>query len=175
MRNIIHKLKRAQFYTTMKSPVGELLLISSDKGLCALLWEEDSEDKFVEELLALKKNTRDPVLMATKEQLREYFKGERKKFDLKLDVYGTEFQKQVWQQLRKIGYGKTLSYSEQAEKMGDIKKVRAVAGANGRNPLSIVVPCHRVIGKNGSLTGFAGGVNKKLWLLEHEKSYLSKI
>ena len=101
-------------------------------------------------------------------QLREYFDGKRKVFDLMLKPQGTEFQNKVWQALLTIPYGKTLSYSDLSKKVGDVKAIRAVAAANGKNPLWIVVPCHRVIGSDGSLTGYAGGLHRKKWLLEHE-------
>jgi methylated-DNA-[protein]-cysteine S-methyltransferase len=104
-------------------------------------------------------------------QLNEYFEGSRKHFDLKLNPEGTDFQKKVWKQLEQIPYGKTLSYLELSEQLGNVKAIRAVANANGKNPLWIVVPCHRVIGSNGSLTGYAGGLHRKQWLLEHESPY----
>lgn len=101
-------------------------------------------------------------------QLQDYFLGRRTKFTFKLNLQGTEFQKKVWQELLHIPYGKTCSYLELSKKIGDVKAIRAVASANGKNPLWIVVPCHRVIGTNGSLTGYAGGLWRKKWLLEHE-------
>ena len=101
-------------------------------------------------------------------QLQEYFIGKRTKFTFKLNPKGTEFQKKVWQELLQIPYGKTCSYLELSKKLGDVKAIRAVASANGKNPLWIVVPCHRVIGTDGSLTGYAGGLWRKKWLLEHE-------
>lgn len=104
-------------------------------------------------------------------QLKEYFEGKRSQFNLKLNPQGTEFQKKVWKQLEQIPYGKTLSYLELSKKLGDVKAIRAVANANGKNPLWIIVPCHRVIGSDGSLTGYAGGLHRKQWLLEHESPY----
>ncbi|TXD83888.1 methylated-DNA--[protein]-cysteine S-methyltransferase [Subsaximicrobium wynnwilliamsii] len=104
-------------------------------------------------------------------QLREYFEGVRQNFDLKLNPQGTDFQKSVWQLLEAIPFGKTISYLELSKQLGDIKAIRAVANANGKNPLWIVVPCHRVIGSDGSLTGYAGGLHRKKWLLEHEDPY----
>ena len=101
-------------------------------------------------------------------QLREYFEGERNHFDFKLNPQGTDFQQRVWQELLNIPFGKTMSYLDLSKKLGDVKAIRAVASANGRNPLWIVVPCHRVIGTDGSLTGYAGGLWRKKWLLEHE-------
>lgn len=104
-------------------------------------------------------------------QIDEYFKGERTQFSLKLNAYGTEFQKRVWNKLLTIPYGKTTSYLELSKKLGDVKAIRAVASANGKNPLWIIVPCHRIIGSDGSLTGYAGGLSRKQWLLEHESPY----
>ena len=104
-------------------------------------------------------------------QLNEYFDGERKQFSLKLNPEGTDFQKRVWNELTQIPYGKTVSYLELSKKLGDVKAIRAVANANGKNPIWIVIPCHRVIGTDGSLTGYAGGLHRKKWLLEHESPY----
>lgn len=101
-------------------------------------------------------------------QLREYFDGQRNHFDFKLNPQGTDFQQRVWQELLNIPFGKTMSYLDLSKKLGDVKAIRAVASANGKNPLWIVVPCHRIIGTNGSLTGYAGGLWRKKWLLEHE-------
>jgi methylated-DNA-[protein]-cysteine S-methyltransferase len=98
----------------------------------------------------------------------EYFKGERKTFNLKLNPKGTEFQKKVWQKLLNIPFNKTRTYLEQSKALGDVKAIRAVASANGKNPIWIVIPCHRVIGSDGSLTGYAGGIWRKKWLLQHE-------
>ncbi len=104
-------------------------------------------------------------------QLREYFEGSRKQFDLKLNPKGTDFQKNIWKLLQTIPFGKTLSYLDLSKQFGDVKAIRAVASANGKNPLWIVIPCHRVIGTDGSLTGYAGGLHRKKWLLEHESPY----
>ena len=104
-------------------------------------------------------------------QLNEYFEGNRKQFDLQLNPEGTTFQKSVWDALLTIPYGKTISYFNLSKQLGDVKAIRAVANANGKNPLWIIVPCHRVIGSDGSLTGYAGGLYRKQWLLEHESPY----
>jgi methylated-DNA-[protein]-cysteine S-methyltransferase len=104
-------------------------------------------------------------------QLQDYFDGKRNEFSLKLNPQGTPFQQKVWTALSTIPYGKTMSYLELSKQLGDVKAIRAVAGANGKNPLWIVVPCHRVIGSDGSLTGYAGGLYRKQWLLEHENPY----
>lgn len=104
-------------------------------------------------------------------QIQEYFNGSRKNFDLKFNPQGTDFQKRVWEQLKTIPYGKTISYLDLSKQLGDVKAIRAAASANGKNPLCIVIPCHRVIGSDGSLTGYAGGLYRKKWLLEHESPY----
>ena len=104
-------------------------------------------------------------------QLQEYFEGSRTVFDLKLNPSGTDFQKRVWDKLLEIPFGKTISYLDLSKQLGDVKAIRAVASANGKNPLWIVVPCHRVIGSDGSLTGYAGGLHRKKWLLEHESPH----
>ena len=108
------------------------------------------------------------VLEDAVHQLKEYFEGVRKTFDLTLNPQGTDFQKRVWEALLAIPFGKTVSYLELSKRLGDVKAIRAVAAANGKNPLWIVVPCHRVIGSNGDLVGYAGGLHRKKWLLEHE-------
>ncbi|WP_335973116.1 methylated-DNA--[protein]-cysteine S-methyltransferase [Gaetbulibacter jejuensis] len=104
-------------------------------------------------------------------QLNEYFEGKRQVFDLNLNPQGTDFQKTVWEALLTIPYGKTMSYLELSKQLGDVKAIRAVANANGKNPLWIIVPCHRIIGTDGNLTGYAGGLHRKQWLLEHESPY----
>ena len=116
-----------------------------------------------------------PLIKEAARQLRQYFAGERQSFDLPLQTEGTAFQEKVWQELRKIPYGETRSYQALAERIGHPKACRAVGGANHHNPIMIVIPCHRVIGKNGSLVGFGGGVDVKAWLLEHEKKHREAI
>ena len=111
------------------------------------------------------------ILEDVVQQLDEYFNGERRQFNIKLNPQGTDFQKQVWDALLSIPYGKTTSYLQLSKNLGDVKAIRAVASANGKNPLWIIVPCHRVIGSDGSLTGYAGGLSRKQWLLEHESPY----
>ena len=153
--------------TTVDSPVGDLTLIVSDSGVRAVLWPRDEPGR-VRLSEAVVEDRTHPILVLVAEQLGEYFAGERHDFDLPLDPQGTDFQQQAWRALRTIPYGETVSYGQQAERMGDKNKARAVGAANGRNPISIIVPCHRVVGSNGSLTGFAGGIDTKRWLLEHE-------
>lgn len=152
--------------TTMESPVGVLTLVASDAGLVAVLWPQDRPKRV--RLDVARDGAGHEVLKNAVTQLQEYFAGVRRTFDLPLDVRGTTFQKQVWEQLLAIPYGKTRSYGEIATRLGKPTASRAVGAANGRNPLSIVVPCHRVIGALGTLTGFAGGLEAKRVLLELE-------
>ena len=154
-------------YKTMPSPVGELTLVASGKGLAAILWENDDPSRV--RLGAKVRDDKHPVLCAAEKQLTEYFAGKRDRFALELDAVGTPFQKKVWQALLRIPFGETRSYSDVAKEIGHPKAVRAVGAANGRNPLSIVAPCHRVIGANGKLTGFAGGLEAKAFLLAMER------
>lgn len=155
-------------FKTMKSPVGELKLVASERGLAAILWPNDSPKRV--RLAPLTENNRNPVLSETERQLGEYFKGQRKTFDLPLNFAGTAFQKSVWNALLKIPYGQTRCYGELAKQLGNAKAMRAVGAANGRNPISIVAPCHRVIGASGKLTGFAGGLETKAFLLQLERA-----
>lgn len=163
---------------TIASPVGPLTVIASERGLRAVLWPDDDEKRVpavgqIDGDVGAHRATTDvldhPVLEAARHQLAEYFDGERTEFDVPLDPEGTEFQQQAWLALRAIPFGTTVSYGEQASRMGDKNKARAVGAANGKNPISIIVPCHRVVGANGSLTGFAGGLDIKRLLLDHER------
>jgi methylated-DNA-[protein]-cysteine S-methyltransferase len=151
---------------TVRSPVGVLTLIASGDGLAAILWENDRPGRVRLDVVA--EDPKHPVLVETERQLAEYFAGRRKAFDLTLDFAGTEFQKKVWRALLTIPFGETRTYAQIAKQVGDPKAVRAVGAANGRNPISIVAPCHRVIGSNGKLTGFAGGLDVKAQLLRLE-------
>ena len=173
---------------TVDSPVDELRLVASERGLRAVLWlghdvrrvptlfDADTAggvgvrggaplDEAIDE-------SSSPILEQAATQLEEYFAGTREMFDVPLDPIGSPFQQSVWAVLRTIPYGTTMTYGEQATRLGDPNKARAVGAANGRNPLSIVVPCHRVIGASGKLTGFAGGLDNKAWLLAHEQRTL---
>jgi methylated-DNA-[protein]-cysteine S-methyltransferase len=152
--------------TVMPSPVGSLTLVASDRGLAAILWENDRPGRVP--LGACVEAANHPVLQQTQRQLCEYFASERQSFWLPLDFDGTGFQRRVWQALLTIPYGETRSYGQIARQIGEPKAVRAVGAANGRNPISIVVPCHRVIGSSGQLTGFAGGLSTKAQLLTLE-------
>lgn len=155
-------------YRILPSPVGALKLVASDRGLAAILWENDDPKRvpFAE----LTESLEHPVLVAAAKQLGEYFAGTRKQFDLPLDFQGTDFQKQVWAALLTIPFGETRTYADIARQLDNPKAVRAVGAANGRNPISIVAPCHRVIGANGTLTGFAGGLQAKAYLLDIESA-----
>ncbi|ORM73198.1 methylated-DNA--protein-cysteine methyltransferase [Pantoea wallisii] len=148
------------------TPVGELTLIATDRGLSAILWENEGAQRVP--LKPVSRNDHHPVLCEAERQLREYFAGERQQFDMPYDTVGTDFQKKVWQALLTIPFGETRSYLQIAEQIGNPKAVRAVGAANGKNPLSIMAPCHRVIGSNGKLTGFAGGLTVKAFLLALE-------
>ncbi|MHA3841367.1 methylated-DNA--[protein]-cysteine S-methyltransferase [Sphingomonas aestuarii] len=157
-------------FTTTPSAVGELTLVASDAGLVAVLWSHDDVDR-----VRLGERVADddhPVLIAAATQLDDYFAGRRTAFDLPLDFRGTDFQKSVWAALLTIPFGETRSYGDIARQIGRPTASRAVGAANGRNPISIIAPCHRVIGANGSLTGFAGGIEAKRLLLALENPTL---
>ncbi len=154
---------------TMDTPVGELRLIAGERGLRAILWGAEDAARIASIDEADVVDGPNAVLDQAVSQLEEYFDGTRREFDLPLDPQGTPFQQSVWMVLRTIPYGRTISYGQQAGQLGDPNKARAVGAANGKNPLSIVVPCHRVIGAGGQLTGFAAGLDVKSWLLDHER------
>lgn len=153
-------------FKLMPSPVGELTLVARNGKLSAILWEVERANRV--RLGQLIEANNSPVLLETQRQLTEYFAGARNQFELELDFAGTDFQKQVWHALLTIPFGETRSYSQIAQQIGNPKAVRAVGAANGRNPISIVAPCHRVIGASGGLTGFAGGLEAKQYLLALE-------
>lgn len=147
------------YYKTIASPVGPLTLAASDKGLQAV------------EFKSGRRNDDHPILKKVARQLAEYFAGSRRDFDIPLDPKGTPFQLKAWRALSKIPYGATISYGEQARRIGDVKKARPIGQANGRNPISIIVPCHRVIGSSGKLTGYGGGLSHKRFLLDLERRH----
>ncbi|NWK81874.1 methylated-DNA--[protein]-cysteine S-methyltransferase [Acinetobacter sp. SwsAc4] len=157
-------------YMYMDSPVGALKLVAHDHALVAVMW--DNEDHKRVRLAELIQDHQHPMLLRVKKQLEQYFAGQRQQFDLPLDFQGTDFQQQVWQTLLTIPYGETRSYKEIAVQIGNEKAVRAVGAANGKNPISIIAPCHRVIGSSGALVGFAGGLDKKQILLSLEQSQI---
>ena len=154
-------------YQFLDSPVGQLKLVAHETALVAVLWENENPNRV--RLAALVEDLKHPILLKTAQQLNEYFAGKRQQFDLPLDFEGTVFQQQVWQALLTIPFGETRSYKQIAEQIGNVKAVRAVGAANGKNPISIIAPCHRVVGANGKLVGFAGGLENKEILLKIEK------
>ena len=157
-------------YMYMDSPVGALKLVAHDQALVAVMW--DNEDHKRVRLAELTENLQHPMLLKVKQQLEQYFAGQRQRFDLPLDFQGTDFQQQVWRALLTIPYGETRSYKDIALQIGNEKAVRAVGAANGKNPISIIAPCHRVIGSGGALVGFAGGLDKKQILLSLEQGQI---
>ena len=159
-------------FTRVPSPVGELVLAASGTALTGVYFSISRHGPPpIERAGWMEDDGRGPageLLARTRQDLAEYFAGTRRTFDIPLDAPGTAFQRRVWDALRAIPYGTTLSYSELARRLGDLRATRAVGAANGRNPIPIIVPCHRVVGANGALTGFGGGLDRKRWLLEHE-------
>ncbi|MDB5968884.1 MAG: ogt 4 [Hydrocarboniphaga sp.] len=153
----------AWFHSTMESPIGELTLLADETGLTGVHMEyrrhPPAEQAWRSDELRFR---------VAKDQLAAYFTGELREFDLPLAPVGTPFQRKVWDALMQIPYGETISYGELARRLGDVKASRAVGLANGKNPIAIIVPCHRVIGASGDLTGYGGGLERKRWLLDHE-------
>ncbi len=147
------------YYSFYNSPAGWLEIKSSDNNIQEINFVEKARDNSLHEPLVMKQCL---------EQLKEYFSGQRKIFDVAVLPAGTNFQLRVWDELKNIPFGNTLSYLELARKIGDEKSIRAAAHANGLNPIAIIIPCHRIIGSDGSLTGYAGGLMRKQWLLDHE-------
>lgn len=156
-------MKEKLFYNCIETPVGFLKLTSDNNSLLSVsfidFWDESS--KF-----------QPTILKESALQLNEYFKGIRKEFNLNIKPNGTEFQQKVWERVKNIPFGETASYLEIAKQTGSIKNTRAVGMANGKNPIPIIIPCHRIIGTNGKLTGYAGGLKRKLWLLQHELKFI---
>ena len=148
-------------YAEIETPVGVLTLVAGDAGLRGVLWPRESPPRDASP-------GDHPVLAAAERQLHDYFAGTRRTFDLPLDLVGTPFQRRAWLALATIPFATTISYGEQARRLGVPRAVRAIGAANGRNPLSIVLPCHRVVGANGALTGYGGGLDAKRQLLDHE-------
>lgn len=165
---MFHPMTKPYVYKVMESPVGTLTLIGNDEGLAAVLWPNDRPGRV--RLKAERENSSHPTLREAAKQLGEYFAGKRRRFSVKLSMHGTPFQKKVWRALLEIPFGETRSYGEIAQALGKPTASRAVGAANGRNPISIIAPCHRVVGANGKLTGFAGGLAVKARLLKLERS-----
>jgi methylated-DNA-[protein]-cysteine S-methyltransferase len=157
--------------TQLETPIGRLTLVASPTGLRRVFFANltDADKHFLDEV---RSDENDEVLVQSVRQLSEYFSGQRRSFDIPLDLVGTDFQIQTWHALALIDYGATASYGEQARSIGRPRAVRAVGGANRCNPVPVVLPCHRVIGADGKLTGFAGGLDTKRWLLAHEGAHV---
>ena len=164
---IFFKYKGGAFlkqFKTLKSPIGKITIVASDEALIALYVNDEEKSQ----LKGAEKNDAHPVLCLVEKQLNEYFTGKRNQFDLPLKPEGTEFQTKAWRALTKIPFGKIWSYGQQAAYLKNPKGQRAVGGANGKNPIPIIIPCHRVIGSTGKLTGFSGGMKMKIFLLKLE-------
>ena len=162
-----------QFYSgAFMAPFGEVTIVASHIGVRYVTFADDAHPKSLD-MLNVESNDCHVVVHEVVRQLDEYFSGTRREFDLPLDLQGTEFQVAAWRSLARVPFGSTASYGEQAASIGRPRAVRAIGGANGRNPVAIVLPCHRIIGANGSLTGFGGGIAVKKWLLDHEKSVIA--
>jgi len=157
--------------STYEAPFGVLTVVGSDLGIRYVMFNNDAHPKPLEQLRISDTEIHDSVKDAIT-QLEEYFTGSRRDFELPLDLHGTEFQVEAWKALADIPYGHTATYGQQAASIGRPKAVRAIGGANGRNPVAIVLPCHRIVGADGSLTGFGGGIEVKKWLLDHEQNML---
>ncbi len=155
-----------KYVSYLKSPIGQIKLTADDNAVNSILFVFNDTEMEEENI--------NSVLTQCKKELSEYFAGKRKEFDVPIQQVGTEFQQRVWSELVKISYGKTVSYNYIAIALGDKKSVRVVGSSNGKNQISIIVPCHRVIGSDGSLTGYAGGLWRKKWLLTHEGKYSSE-
>ncbi|MFZ5555062.1 MAG: methylated-DNA--[protein]-cysteine S-methyltransferase [Bacteroidota bacterium] len=153
---------------SMSSPLGDVFLQATEKGVHAVFFTDENKEKL--------ENTADPWphLLLAKKQMEEYFEGKRKEFQLSFDLSGSAFQKKVWELLMDVPFGSQRSYLDQAKIYGDPKAIRAIAKANGENPVAIIIPCHRIVGTDGSLTGYAGGLWRKKWLLEHELKFSGK-
>jgi methylated-DNA-[protein]-cysteine S-methyltransferase len=168
MANVDPGTPKRCVYKVMDSPVGRLTLVANDEGLAAILWENDRPGRVKLNIEA--EDLGHPLLIEAERQLQEYFAGRRTTFALALDLAGTPFQRAVWDALLTIPFGQTRTYGDIARQIGSPDAVRAVGAANGRNPVSIVAPCHRVIGSDGKLTGFAGGLEAKARLLALEQA-----
>ncbi len=165
--------------TTIETPLGEMSAAATKDGICLLEFTSRPalESEFNRLALTFNETVKPGTnkhLRALKKQLKEYFRGKRKEFQLPLITTGTDFQLEVWNALKKIPYGETTTYLEQAKAISNPGAVRAVAGANGSNRIAIVIPCHRVIGSDGDLVGYGGGLEKKRWLIDHERKFSGK-
>lgn len=168
MTNAAQQTEKRHVHKVVSSPVGRLTLVATDRGLAGIVWENDRRGRVRLNLGA--EDDGNPVLIETERQLDEYFGGRRMVFTVKMDLAGTAFQRKVWNALLTIPFGQTRSYGQIAEQIGNPGAARAVGAASSRNPVSIVTPCHRVIGATGTLTGFAGGLDAKRRLLALEEA-----
>jgi len=157
-----------KYYATIKSPIGELMLVADDTALTGVYFGGHDHVPAASE--GWTRDAQHPVLRKAALQLQEYLSGKRKSFEIPLRLTGTDFQEKVWQQIARIPYGETISYAELAKRAGNPQAIRAAGTTTGRNPVSIIVPCHRVVGKNGGLGGFGGGLDRKRFLLSLERS-----
>jgi methylated-DNA-[protein]-cysteine S-methyltransferase len=165
-RSSIQKTQATKFYSIMNSGIGHLMLVANDSALTGVYFVGRDHTPTVSKQGTM--SPRHPILLQAAKQLQEYMAGKRTRFSLPLRTTGTAFQRKVWEQIALIPYGRTLSYAELAERAGAPRAIRAAGASTGRNPLSIIIPCHRVVGKNGALRGFAGGVERKSSLLKLE-------
>jgi len=152
-----------KYISYLKSPIGQIKITADDNAVNSILFVFDDTE--------IEPENSNNIIEKCKQQLKEYFTGKRKEFDVEIRQEGMEFQQKVWAELLKIPYGKTVSYNDIAKKVGGRNMMRAVGAANGKNQISIIVPCHRVIGSDGKLTGYAGGMWRNEWLLKHEDNY----
>ena len=164
------RFARARLHT----PFGELTVVASDAGVRYVMFDNDAHPKSFANMTIVD-DSKHHVVASAVDQLSEYIAGDRREFDVPLDLVGTEFQVQAWRSLANIPFGTTASYAQQAASIGRPTATRAIGAANGRNPVVVVLPCHRVIGADGSLTGFGGGLPTKKWLLQHESDVLSRM
>ncbi len=158
-------MKNILFHKYISTPIGCLQITCNETALLSISFEEKPEDSA---------QNPPPILLETEKQLKEYFIGQRKYFSLNINPSGTAFQKEVWNWVEQVEFGKTESYLTIAKQTGSEKNTRAVGMANGKNPIPIIIPCHRIIGSNGKLTGYAGGLHRKRWLLQHEIKFSEK-
>lgn len=159
------------FFGSLRAPIGEIVVVASDKGVRNVMFDPDGLPTGVGPDDIVRRPSH-AVVASALAQLREYFSGSRTEFDLPVDLHGTEFQVAAWRALARVKFGETASYKRQAAIIGRPTATRAVGAANGKNPVAIVLPCHRIVGSDGSLTGFAGGLGTKQWLLDHEQRVL---
>lgn len=175
-----HKDKTVFHTIRFETPLGAMLAYATDQGVCLLKFTDPKKSETDVEALLKKFDGvihagENPHLILLQQELEEYFHGKRRHFTIPLQTQGTVFQQSVWEILKEIPYGETRSYKQQAINLNNLKGIRAVASANGKNKIAILIPCHRVIGENGDLTGYAGGLERKSWLLDHERKFSGRL